>query len=81
MLNGYRSEIDKIDDQIVNLLNKRFSLVKEIGLIKNQANLLIGDDIREAEIIAKVSRNAKVPSGLIEDLYEVIFKYSRIIQC
>ena len=33
-IDKYRKEIDKIDDQILKLLNDRMEIVKEIGRVK-----------------------------------------------
>jgi chorismate mutase len=53
-LNDHRKEIDKIDDQILQLLEKRLTIVKQIADLKNQKNLPIRDTKREAVILENI---------------------------
>ncbi|MDD3262411.1 MAG: chorismate mutase [Candidatus Absconditabacteria bacterium] len=39
MLESYRQKIDKIDNEILSLLAKRFKISKEIGLYKQKNNI------------------------------------------
>ena len=50
-LDKHRKEIDKIDDNIIELLEQRFNLVVEIGQYKKEHNLPIYDSKREEELI------------------------------
>ncbi|MFV0379827.1 MAG: chorismate mutase [Anaerorhabdus sp.] len=48
-----REEINKIDEQMAILFEKRMDLVKEIGNLKKSLDLPIMDPIREDEVIKK----------------------------
>lgn len=65
-----RNQIDKIDDKIIALLEKRLRIAKSIKKYKTK----IGDSKREKEILAKIS------SAYIQDIYKTIFKNSKKIQ-
>ena len=49
-LDKHRKEIDKIDDNIIELLEQRFNLVVEIGQYKKENNLPVFDAKRESAI-------------------------------
>ena len=46
-LKKLREEIDKIDDEILDLLDKRMSIVKEVGELKLKSNVAIYHPKRE----------------------------------
>ena len=50
-----RKLIDKIDDQLFDLLVERFDVSKKIGDIKASKNINIDDPNREQEIIDRLS--------------------------
>lgn len=52
-LNTIRQEIDKIDQEMLELFEKRMNLVEEVILIKQENNILIDDYNREEEMIKK----------------------------
>ena len=56
-----RTKIDKIDSDILNLLNERMDIVHEIGLIKSASNESVYRPEREKEIIerCKISKKKK----------------------
>ena len=51
----WRSRIDKIDHNIVLLLNKRANCVDKIGLIKKQIGINVYSPKREKEVLKNVS--------------------------
>ena len=53
-----RTEIDKLDDQLVELYLKRFDLVKEIAKIKEENGQPVSDPAREREILKRVALKA-----------------------
>ena len=53
-LNKLRSDIDKIDRDILYLLSKRAAIAKDIGTLKNDG--VIYKPEREASIIAKLKK-------------------------
>lgn len=81
-ISEYRREIDKIDDEILNLLNKRMEFVKEIGILKHTSGASIYRPEREKEILDRLKKNrhGSVKSGAIEAIYSEIFAVSRNIE-
>lgn len=55
-----RNKIDKIDDRIVNLLNKRGILAQKIGNLKKKENIDIQQPQREKEIIKRMKKKSKI---------------------
>ncbi len=70
MLDEIRKKIDELDDQIISLLEQRFSIVKDINKLKKN----ITDSKREKEILNKIQ------SKNIQKIYKEIFKISKQIQ-
>jgi prephenate dehydratase/chorismate mutase len=56
-----RHEIDRIDGQLVHLLNQRATLAGELVRHKREAGLPIFDPTREMEVLARVIRSSKGP--------------------
>lgn len=79
-INEIRAQIDSIDDQIVDLFSKRLQLCRIIGDLKKTNNLPIFNELREQEILNKVSRKDSDNSEYIRQLYNEIFKICRKIQ-
>ena len=52
----FRKEIDKIDSEIANLLEKRFEICSEIGDFKSKNNIETEDKSREKEIFEKIEQ-------------------------
>lgn len=71
-----RKEIDVINQEIVDLLNKRLDLVKEIIQIKEINNLPMEDLVREKEILDKLDC-ANLSKEFVEELFGDIFRYSK----
>lgn len=73
-----RKEFNEIDDKIIELLNERYNLSKEIGFIKKNNDLPIRDINRELQIISKISNYEN--SDYITTIYRDLFSQSRDIQ-
>ncbi len=72
-LGKFRGEIDKIDDQIVTLLAKRFAITREIGAMKAASGMAVRDSTRERELFAALSTHA-TQVGVDPDLVERIYR-------
>ena len=75
-----RKDIDKIDDNIIELLAKRKNLIKEIASIKKELNKPIIDEEREQEIIErlkKISKEKDLDENFISSIYEIILNNSK----
>ena len=71
-LSGLRKKIDKIDEQILDLINQRGEIALEVSLQKQKNSLKIYDPAREKEIEEKLRKNNKGP--LTNDYVLSIFK-------
>src|SRR6185312_846159 len=76
----YRKEIDRIDDQIIRLLNERSKSVIEIGKLKKEknANANLHTAGREAEIIERLTKlnTGPFPHEAIRSVYREIMSAS-----
>lgn len=72
-LKNLRTIIDKIDDQILDLLKSRIEVVAEIGLVKKQNNADIIDDKREEEIYNRLVKKA-AEKGIKPEIVKKVWK-------
>lgn len=81
-LKKLREEIDKIDDEILDLLDKRMSIVKEVGKLKLKSNVAIYHPKREKEILHRLVKQGKtnITQKGIEAIYQEIFATSRFLE-
>lgn len=81
-LGRFRKEIDKIDREIVKLLEKRFILVSDLGIYKKKQNLPVYDEAREKEVLesCRDMLENKEYSKYIDDIYLQIMEACRFIQ-
>ncbi len=80
-----REAIDNIDDQLLELLNKRMKVVERVGEIKNESGGAIYRPEREQEIIERLYQQSKAENGIlnkeaIEALFLEIFAISRNLE-
>lgn len=71
-LKGLRVQVDKLDLQIVDLLNKRATVAGQIGKVKSELGGEIFSASREEEVIANVLGSSKGPLGEVS--IRAIFK-------
>jgi len=81
-LKSYRVQIDKLDQQILDLINKRAGLAGQIGKVKTENGESIFSASREEEVIQNVLKNNKGPLGdvTIRAIYREIISGSRALQ-
>jgi chorismate mutase len=81
-LEQLRLDIDKVDIQLVKLLNKRAFLSQQIFEVKNKQNLSIYDQQREVKVLENVIRQNKGPltSEQINSIFKVIIELCRATQ-
>lgn len=76
-----RNKIDKIDDCIVNLLNKRGILAQKIGNLKKKENKDIQHPQREEEIIKRMKKKSKILNHMnIEKIWKEIIDACKYMQ-
>lgn len=74
-----RNEIDIIDAQLIDLLNRRYCYCVEIGKLKKGQGTMVRDAIRERKIIDTLSENEWHP-GMVEAVWPAIMAFSRELQ-
>ncbi|PIE52014.1 chorismate mutase [Candidatus Fermentibacteria bacterium] len=74
-----RAEIDRIDEEIVRLLENRIRVVLEISEYKKEHGIPVNDPAREDDILARLA-SGKIDEGMIRKVYRTIFSCSRNIQ-
>lgn len=81
-LDKARTEINKIDKEIVKLLQKRFNIVNEIGNYKRKQGLPIYDEAREKQVVESCISylENKEYSKYIGDIYFQIMKCGKDLQ-
>ena len=77
-----RNSIDKVDDQIFDLILKRFDYVEKIGNIKKEMNMPVDDKAREEIIIERLSEklSTKIKYKEIKKIIVPIISISKDIQ-
>lgn len=81
-LEELRARIDELNMQILNLINERGRLVKEIGRIKGQQGVNRYDPVRERKMLDKILENNDGPfeKSTLQHLFKEIFKASLELQ-
>ncbi|HET9530796.1 MAG TPA: chorismate mutase [Blastocatellia bacterium] len=81
-IDDWRIEIDKIDEQLVELLNQRSRCAIEIGRIKRKLGLPVYSPSREKEVIDHVTRlnGGPLEPEAVQRLFERIIDESRRIE-
>lgn len=82
-LEDYRKQIDKIDQQILQTLSKRFEVVAKIGKLKKKLGLPVLDIKRWKKVQQSREQAGKklgLPEKLIKNIYKAIHKYSLEIE-
>lgn len=82
-LPSLREEIDRIDEQIAQLLSRRLAVSREIGLIKRREGRNVKDENRESAVMERwiaLGTKYKIPQKLMEDIISSILPFSRAMQ-
>ncbi|MDR1451331.1 MAG: chorismate mutase [Helicobacteraceae bacterium] len=80
-INEARAKIDEIDDQLLELLEKRMGLVQEIGAFKRENQAAIYRPAREREILKRLARRKGLLNEYaIEAIFQEIFAASRLLE-
>jgi len=80
-IENLRKIIDDIDDQMVDLLNKRGNTVIKIGSIKKALDLNVSQPHREKEVIDRIKKKGTVfKKSSIEAIWKEIISASKVIQ-
>ena len=81
-LNELRQQIDTIDDQLLQLLNARMEVVRQVGLLKQSQGSVIYRPEREAAIIERLHQKTQglLNREAIEAIFLEIFATSRNLE-
>lgn len=81
-LNKLRTEIDGIDEKLVELFNQRARCVLEIGRYKQAEHLAVYEPKREAVVMANVARcnDGPLPDEELATIYVAILAAMRRLQ-
>ena len=84
-LQKVRVEIDSIDNQLLELYNKRMKLVQKVGEIKHKDKSVIYRPEREQEILERLHNLNKLKNGVlsneaIDALYLELFSIARNLE-
>jgi chorismate mutase len=77
-----RGEIDKVDAEILRLLNLRAELAVRVGESKRSAGLSVCDRAREREVVERARRNNRGPldDDAVARLFRAVIRESRRLQ-
>ena len=81
-LEKIRKEIDALDDQMIDLLIRRMTLVEEVIIAKAEENRDVYDSGRESFILEKIKKRTEDPQYMstVQAIYKEIMKHSREYQ-
>ena len=77
-----RQAIDEIDEKILDLINQRLSLAKQIGDLKKQGDIQITDSAREKEIMNRLleKNNGPLSADGLRNIFGAIIAEGRYVQ-
>jgi chorismate mutase len=78
----WREEIDRLDREIVILLNKRAEAVLQLAPLKQQQNRAVHDPERERVVHNNLrqANNGPIPSESIDNVFETLMAEMRALQ-
>ena len=81
-INDMRKEIDAIDQQVLDLLNKRAEMALEIGKHKQKTNRSYFAPERERQVLNKLTsaNNGPLPNSAVRAIYREIVSASRALE-
>lgn len=71
-LNALRDQINDIDEKMLQLLEQRFAIVKEVGMVKQAANLPVKDEAREQAVLTRL--RGQVTDSSLKPAIQAIFQ-------
>ena len=81
-ISDWRSKIDELDEQIVQLLSQRAAAAVEIGKLKAKINVPIYEPMREQTVFEHVRKANPGPltDAQVQDIYERVMDVMRALQ-
>ena len=77
-----RSRVDKVDRELIRILNERARIVQEIMVLKTEAGAPVYDPRREEEILQRVVEQNPGPiyDSSMRDIFEIILHRIRDLE-
>lgn len=72
ILKPYRTKIDALDDQIVDLLKQRFDIIHEVGALKAREHIPAILEDRVREVIDRAGLRAGIHENEIREIYALM---------
>ena len=79
-IENLRKDIDKIDEKIVGLLEKRVKLAGEIGKTKAKQNIGVSDIGREQKVLENICKTTELDKKFIQNLFKDIIDHCKNLQ-
>jgi chorismate mutase len=81
-IGALRQAIDEIDEKIMELINQRLSLAKQVGDFKKQGDIQITDSDREKEIMNRLleKNNGPMSDNGLRNIFGAIIAEGRNVQ-
>lgn len=81
-IESIRRQIDQLDDQLLEIFNKRAALALQIGEIKKEQDLAVYDPSREKRIFTRMQKtnNGPLDNSAIVRLFERVIDESRSLE-
>ncbi len=79
-IKNLREQINKLDRELLGKINERFLIVREIGLLKKEADQDIFDEDRESELLDLYNNWAEeleLDQEFIKKIFELILSQSK----
>jgi chorismate mutase len=82
MIESMRSELDQVDQEIIELLSKRAGISTRVGIEKSKKGLPLLDANREQEILAALGEKSSSPldAKAVQAIYKTILDEMRRLQ-
>jgi chorismate mutase len=78
-LHEHRSEIERIDEQIIRLIDKRIGISKKIFEAKREEGRPISDPQREKEVLSRamdLATELNLDAGAVKSIFETLIMMS-----
>ena len=81
-LSDWRAEIDRLDREVVGLLNRRADCVLGLSPLKRERGRPVREPQREREVIGNVvaSNRGPLPDQSVERIYQTVIREMRSVQ-
>ena len=81
-LGEWRNQIDRLDREVVSLLNRRAECVLGLAPLKRRRGLSVLEPTRESAVLGniQVSNRGPLPNKALERIYKVVLEEMRAMQ-